>query len=140
MGREQTEIDALAALRPNVLRQIADKAVAPFFDATLAQRAAVARAAWQARASEILRHHPAYEPTCDDIRATLAAVEAGAERFHEAQRQAERDLRFALPPLCLVAPELTAEKREPLYSSKDDFATATRRLIADKRLLNGGAL
>ena len=32
MGVEQTEIDALASLRPDLLRQIARDAIAPFYD------------------------------------------------------------------------------------------------------------
>jgi hypothetical protein len=39
-GRQQTEIDALAALRPDVLRQIAEDALRPFYDPTLDQRQA----------------------------------------------------------------------------------------------------
>ena len=35
MGVEQTEIDALAALQPDVLTQMARDAIAPFFDSTL---------------------------------------------------------------------------------------------------------
>ena len=35
MGVEQTEIDALAALQPNLLRQIATDAIARFYDDTL---------------------------------------------------------------------------------------------------------
>jgi hypothetical protein len=38
MQHEQTEIDALAALRPEVLRDIALEAIEPFYDPTLAER------------------------------------------------------------------------------------------------------
>ena len=38
MGVEQTEIDALASLQPDLLREIARDAIAPFYDATLDQR------------------------------------------------------------------------------------------------------
>jgi hypothetical protein len=37
-GREQTELDALIALHPGTLQQIAREAVAPFYDATLKER------------------------------------------------------------------------------------------------------
>jgi hypothetical protein len=39
MGTEQTEIDALAELQPDLLRQIAHDAIAPFYDRTLDGRA-----------------------------------------------------------------------------------------------------
>jgi hypothetical protein len=38
MGVQQTEIDALAALQPDVLTQMATDAIAPFFDSTLDAR------------------------------------------------------------------------------------------------------
>jgi hypothetical protein len=41
MQHEQTEIDALAALRPEVLRDIALEAIEPFYDPTLAERTSV---------------------------------------------------------------------------------------------------
>jgi hypothetical protein len=46
-GHEQTEIDALATLQPRRLEQIARDAVAPYFDAGLAERVRAAHADWQ---------------------------------------------------------------------------------------------
>ena len=46
MGHEQVEIDALAALQPDTLRQIAHDFVRPFFDATLQARCIAAGEAW----------------------------------------------------------------------------------------------
>jgi hypothetical protein len=37
-GHEQTEIDALAALRPDTLRRIAERWILKFYDSTLQQR------------------------------------------------------------------------------------------------------
>ena len=42
-GIEQTEIDALATLRPDVLREIVDRAFDPYFDQTLRERVSDAR-------------------------------------------------------------------------------------------------
>ena len=42
----QTEVDALATLQPHVLARIVRKAIAPFYDETLARRVAEARADW----------------------------------------------------------------------------------------------
>jgi hypothetical protein len=48
MGIEQTEIDALAALRPGHLVRIAREAIAPFVDETLQDRTEEARQDWLA--------------------------------------------------------------------------------------------
>ena len=53
-GVEQTEIDALATLRPELLREIVEEACDPYFDATLRQRMNEARDEWQERAQEAL--------------------------------------------------------------------------------------
>ena len=52
MGREQTEIDALIALRPGVVRSLAEQAITPFYDPTLQQRARELAAAWEAQAGK----------------------------------------------------------------------------------------
>jgi hypothetical protein len=48
-GSEQTEIDALATLRPDELERIARAAVAPYFDAGLRSRVALAEGEWRRR-------------------------------------------------------------------------------------------
>jgi hypothetical protein len=60
-GHEQTEIDALAALRPDLLRQIAREAVEPFYDFTLTRRTAEARRDWEQEAQSRLEASPQYE-------------------------------------------------------------------------------
>ena len=45
-GLEQTEIDALATLRPDVLRRIVEEAIAPFYDKSLDRRTRAARQAF----------------------------------------------------------------------------------------------
>lgn len=52
---EQTEIDALATLRPDVLREIIERAFDPYFDRTLARRVEEAEAEWDDEAQEMLR-------------------------------------------------------------------------------------
>src|SRR5215831_20904560 len=49
-GVEQTEIDALATLRPNVLRGIIEAAFQPYYDDTLEDRVDEARTDWTTRA------------------------------------------------------------------------------------------
>ena len=50
MGVEQTEIDALASLRPELLRELARDAIAPFYDYELGARVDAACADWKQRA------------------------------------------------------------------------------------------
>ena len=74
-GLEQTEIDALAVLRPEMLIEIAHAAIAPFFDADLAARQREAEEAWLEEARAAL---------ADIDRATLAPFEARLQE--EAQK------------------------------------------------------
>jgi hypothetical protein len=55
---EQTEIDALAALRPDELREIAERAIEPFYDPTLQRRIEHAEVMWNVEARRLLRAHP----------------------------------------------------------------------------------
>jgi hypothetical protein len=52
-GIDQTEIDALVTLRPDVFREIVHDAVRPYYDATLAKRVSMARWAWYDKARPI---------------------------------------------------------------------------------------
>lgn len=54
MGVQQTEIDALASLQPDLLRQITMDAIAPFWDATLGRRVREARSEWLRGAAAVL--------------------------------------------------------------------------------------
>jgi hypothetical protein len=54
-GVDQTEIDALATLQPDVFRQIVHDAVAPYYDATLAKRVQGAQTDWWIAADRTLR-------------------------------------------------------------------------------------
>jgi hypothetical protein len=137
MGREQTEIDALAALRSEILLQIARDAIAPFRDATLERRAAEAHFEWTRQAEDALRDHPDYDSTCQTILSALTEVEEAVGRLRAAQEQAQRDLTIMLPPVGTIEPEARGAETTPLFDTRDDFASASRRLINHKRL-NGG--
>jgi hypothetical protein len=56
-GVLQTEVDALAALRPDLLAEWAENAISPFFDATLERRVGQARREWVERAQPVLDEH-----------------------------------------------------------------------------------
>jgi hypothetical protein len=59
MGYEQVELDALAALRPELLEEIARKALEPFFDFGLADRVEEAKEDYERQADEALAAYPA---------------------------------------------------------------------------------
>lgn len=136
MGVEQTEIDALAALRPDLLRELADEALAPFFDRTLAQRVRQARQEWIAEAQEELDRHS------DDNGLEAMRAEA-AERLAEKRDEIKQildtvhvdpeALEVVLPephvPLAEPHPELAGE---PLCDSRWAFVEQCRRLKSSK--------
>jgi hypothetical protein len=136
-GREQTEIDALAALQPEVLRGIVETAVAPFYDPTLESRWRSAELDWRISAMRLLQAHPLYAETRAEI--TEALDEAGtvvdelqvaAEALDDTQRAAAERLNLAIPePYEMPEPEIEATAPEPLFDSNDDWASATRKLI-----------
>jgi hypothetical protein len=138
MGREQTEIDALAALRPEILRQIVDDALVPFRDVTLALRARQERARCRQEAEELLQKHPDYEGHCAAIRAAHEELSEAARRLQDCQAAALRELEpsLALPDPSPIEPEIEVSPPLPLFDSEDDYVTATRRLI-DHKKLNG---
>jgi hypothetical protein len=132
-GVEQTEIDALAALRPDLLRRIANDAVRPFFDATLDHRVWQAYAAWLTAAQQAVD-----EQVDGDIRgrihaeaaSQLAQVEAQIEEIKNSMRLDASE--FSVPPIVVPQPTLSRESGTPLIDSRSPFAEQCRRLIASK--------
>lgn len=142
MGVEQTEIDALASLRPALLRQIAETAIAPFFDDTLSHRVAQARAAWLGEAREIV--------TASLDSDQLARIRADAAGQLDQMRQQIAELNdalridvddFDLPPIVVPEPETAGSDSTPLLDSRWSFAEQCRALIASKdyQTASGGA-
>jgi hypothetical protein len=141
MGVQQTEIDALAALQPGLLRQLAREAITPFYDRTLDQRVSAARGAWleQAQAS-------VDRAASDDL---MEAIRADAASQLDAMREQIAELNAALridpgaielPPFEIPEPELNGDGgKPPLISSEWDFAEQCQALIASKRYQNGEA-
>ena len=141
MGVEQTEIDALASLRPDLLRQVAVDAIAPFFDRTLEQRVSEARGRWLDEAQA------AVDRAADTEQ--LQAIRDEAAQQLETMRQQIRQLNAALridtgdirlPPWEIPAPELDGrEQPAPLIDSRWPFAEQCARLIASKSYTEGEA-
>jgi hypothetical protein len=134
---EQTEIDALATLRPDALREIIEAAVKPFFDDTLAARVFEAWGIWSDAANTVLN---------EKIGARVADIRERADAyFDEVREQVENllaDLDAAaeevdpdeLPLIEIPEPEIAAAgQARPLISSEMSWADATRALIVHKR-------
>jgi hypothetical protein len=140
-GVEQTEIDALATLRPRALEEIVTSAIAPYFDASLRVRVAEAEREWLAAAQQAL-----HDQIDDDALAIVR--EQAAERFGELEAEIDsinQQLRMAidggveLPTVVIPEPEVDEKRARlaSLISSKWTWAKATRTLIARKAY--GGA-
>jgi hypothetical protein len=122
-GVEQTEIDALATLQPDVLREIASRAISPFFDGSLTYRAQRIRREWEQWAREALVDQIGSEQL-DQLRAEaeakIAELEDEVAALNDAMRIPELD-GVDLPPLPdLPEPEVQAEnpskaKRPPNF-------------------------
>jgi hypothetical protein len=138
-GVEQTEIDALATLQPNILRQIIEAAFEPYYDASLEDRVDAARVDWMVQAQAAIDEQ--VDP------AVLAALRAEASEQLSEVQSVIADLnerfrlaadRFTLPAIEVPRPELDEDaERQALVSLNDSWVTATRALIARKQYGNG---
>lgn len=140
MGTEQTEIDALAALQPDLLRQIATRATAPFYDTGLDQRVREARRDWLRQAAAIIER--------DTDTDELTRAREDAARQLDGMRQQIADLNerismdvddFDFPEFDIPEPELIAIPPEPLIDSDWSFAKQSYHLINSKSYVAGGA-
>jgi hypothetical protein len=140
-GVEQTEIDALATLRPRALEQIVKTAIEPYFDRTLDDRVYQARGEWREAAQEMLTDQ-IDGAMLDDLRdhaaERLAELEAEIDAINEQLRMATGD-RFDLPAVVIPEPELdeNLSRQASLISTQQSWAEATRALIARKSYGNG---
>lgn len=134
MGVEQTEIDALAALQPELLRRIANEATLPVFDTSLERRVSEAKRDWLEKAQvrlaeqtdgeEMARLQAEAETKLDDLRAEIDAL-------NDAMHLEVGDIE--LPEVVVPEPEIEVEPNGlPLIDSDDDWADQTRGLIESK--------
>jgi hypothetical protein len=134
-GRQQTEIDALATLQSETLRQILRDAIAPYWDAGLKGRILSAVAEYQIEQTERLADQIGPEQM-------TAIRDAIGEKMSVAE-QAITDLRrataidaddFDLDDLILPEAELEGlPTRNPLLDPADDWLSQTEKLVARKR-------
>jgi hypothetical protein len=139
MGVEQTEIDALASLRPDLLRQIARDAARPYFDVTLERRVAQARREWLDEAQAVVDAHLDADQLArlrTDAEAKLEAMRVEIEELNQALRVDASD--FDLPEPVVPTFTLTDDVDGlPLLDSRWSFAEQCRRLIHSKAYRNG---
>jgi hypothetical protein len=136
-GLEQTEIDSLATLRPDDLRRIVRRAVKPYWDASLEDRARRARDEWEAAAQA------AFEEQVDPAR--MATLQAQAEEAIENLKARLADLSLATEDLEIDWPEVEMPEAEcagdgpSLVNSDMDLTEAIQILRARKRYENGAS-
>jgi hypothetical protein len=141
MRCEQTEIDALASLQPDLLRQIASNALDPFFDHTLDRRVDRARADWLAAAQTVI------DEDIDQDRVDRLRVQASAKltELREEIAAINDALRLDVDDFDLPAIEppeaVIDEMSQPsgLVDSRWDFAEQCRELIDSKAYRLGGS-
>ena len=130
---EQTEIDSLATLRPDDLRQIVRDVVKPFRDKTLDGRVIEARRAWEEGAQAVIES--AEGADADRVR------DQAAEELERLQSQIDDVLAgmqidpsmYELPPVQIpTANPSPTPAPEPLCSSDDTYADQTTRLMNDR--------
>jgi hypothetical protein len=135
-GHAQTEIDAAVELAPEKLRQAVFDAIRPFYDDTLDRRVHEAERKWSKAAEETLQSHPDHKGATERITAAYEKVQATVEELRHEQELAAQALQGSIPqppPLPEAKPRGVA--KAALFDSETDFVTATRHLIADKKLL-----
>jgi hypothetical protein len=137
-GLEQTEIDALASLRPAELRRIIRDAFDRYYDHELDTRAEEVAEAWVAEAQAEL------DAAIDadliaalhaEAEAKLAGIREEVDRINDQLRASTEDLGVTLPALPMP-PEPDLEEGgglPPLISSAWPWLEQTRALIARKR-------
>lgn len=138
MGVAQTEIDALASLRPDLLRRIARDAIAPFYDGTLGRRVHAARAEWLSHAQAALDrvlNQEQLERIRADAAARLAELREQIDAINDALRIDPGDVE--LPPVVVPQADLDGVHPLPLLDSEWDFAKQCRALI-DSKAYRGG--
>ena len=138
---EQTEIDALAALRPDLLRQIAVDALGPFFDHTLDARVFSARSAWldvaQAMLDEQLDGAQIHALRAE-AEAKLATLRREIDAINAALRLDADD--YFVPEPEVPQPRLGGAYPLPLLDSRWPFEQQCRRLIESKAYEQGRAV
>jgi hypothetical protein len=135
-GVEQTEIDALATLRPQALEEIVVKAIEPFYDASLAAMVAEAEREWLVAAQRSIDEQIGRESLAaahDHAAHRLAELQAEIDSINQQMWMTTGDF-FHLPAAVIPQPVVDENhaRQASLISSTWDWATATQALRARK--------
>lgn len=128
-GIEQTEIDALATLRPDVLTTIARDALDPFFDHTLAKRHRHAEHQWHRMAQARFAEH--FSGTLDDAWQAAAEARATLEARVKVLRDLSDGFDQALPKF--ISPSSEAHGDSSLTLVRSDMPLAVHAGILRRR-------
>lgn len=136
MGVEQTEIDALQALKPGLLRRIALDAIAPFYDYTLSDRVSkIYRERWEAANAALAEQADAekIEEMRQRVGRRLAEMKEEVANINAEMQAAVEKITFRLPKLVMPEPVLKPEPGGEVFSSRWDWLDATIRMKRRKR-------
>lgn len=138
MGVEQTEIDALASLRPRLLHGLTIDAIAPFYDLDLARRVREAKQQWVEEAQAAV-DAAVDSADMDRLRAEaeekLSQLREEIDAINEALRVSAD--RFDLPPVAVPTAHIDpAGNGTPLLDSGWSFSEQCRRLITSKAYID----
>jgi len=139
-GVEQTEIDALASLRPELLRELAFAAVAPYFDAELESRCRRAYATWREAAQEAVdtaMDEDLLNRLRTDAEARLAELREQIDAINATMRLETTGL--DLPLIDVPEAQVSGDGGVPLLDSRWSFAEQVKALRASKAYEGGGA-
>jgi hypothetical protein len=131
-GIEQTEIDALATLQPDILRSIVREAVAPYYDATLARRVRDAAGVWRREAQARLDDGAEYSHLSELQAQAAADPEAAQEKIDQLEREVF-EIDVDLPPISVPEPIVPDSMPAPLVSSSMPLLEHIRVLRERKR-------
>jgi hypothetical protein len=133
---DQTEIDALATLKPRVLDQIVRNSLAPFYDKTLEGRVSEAKMDWRAAAQEVLDEQ--IDATMRDEMVAAATVKLAEVKEQISALAIAADSVIGLPEF--VIPEAETDPAlhgKPLVSADWSWVEQTRALKAHKSYSDG---
>jgi hypothetical protein len=115
-GVEQTEIDALATLRPDTQRQIVEEAIAPYYDATLVDRVQEAAQQWEADVQVEFQRQATGSDLDDLVDLARSHLRDLAQALTDIQ-DAAAAIDFTAPKIDLPEPDLQGERKASLVDS-----------------------
>jgi hypothetical protein len=134
-GIEQTEIDALATLRPDILRRIVRDALAPFYDDTLYRRVRAAHDEWQVEAQHVLDEHIDQDMLAEVRGLAEARLAEVRDRFEEIRNELRVPIPYGidLPEIKIPDPVVAENLHgKPLVSSSWSWLEMTAALRSHK--------